>query len=169
MIVSLVVLPLRSVSLSTSASVPIFVNPLCRPSPILATMAWMCGWLGDGRCKFCLAWGSLSRILVRMPSSVDMLRFFLACPVYSISVSSSRFTFGRIQRQNCRVLVAQTWYPYFVERKPIMLKKGTQIATRVIANGQYGAGSAGMLVIPKMLVTNVRGCIAVSLKIYGGG
>lgn len=40
----------------------------------------------------------------------------------------------------------------------MILKKGTQIATSVIANGQYGAGSAGMLVIPKMDVTNVRGC-----------
>ena len=48
-----------------------------------------------------------------------------------------------------------------------MLKKGTHIATRVMANGQYGAGSAGMLVIPNMLVTNVRGCVAVSLKICG--
>jgi hypothetical protein len=38
-----------------------------------------------------------------------------------------------------------------------------QIATSVIANGQYGAGSAGMLVIPNIDVTNVRGCREVSL------
>ena len=53
--------------------------------------------------------GSLSLILMRIPSSVDMLRFFLVWPVYSVSVSSSAFGFGRSQRQNCRVLVAQTW------------------------------------------------------------
>ena len=38
-----------------------------------------------------------------------------------------------------------------------------QIATSVIANGQYGAGSAGMLVIPNIDVTNVSGCRKVSL------
>lgn len=44
-----------------------------------------------------------------------------------------------------------------MDKKPIMLKKGTQIATSVMAKGQYGAGSAGMFVMPKMDVTNVRG------------
>lgn len=44
----------------------------------------------------------------------------------------------------------------------MMLKKGIQIATSVIANGQYGAGSAGMLVMPKMLVTKVNGNLTVS-------
>lgn len=39
----------------------------------------------------------------------------------------------------------------------MMLKKGTQIAASVIANGQYGAGSAGMFVMPKIEVTNVSG------------
>jgi predicted RecA/RadA family phage recombinase len=39
----------------------------------------------------------------------------------------------------------------------MMLKKGMQIATRTIANGQNGAGLSGMFVIPKTDVTNVRG------------
>ena len=44
----------------------------------------------------------------------------------------------------------------------MMLKNGMQIATSVIANGQYGAGSAGMFVIPNMDVTNVSGYHKVS-------
>lgn len=53
--------------------------------------------------------GSLSLILIRMPSSVDMLRFFLAGPINSVSDSSSTVGLGRNQRQNCRVLVAHIW------------------------------------------------------------
>ena len=44
----------------------------------------------------------------------------------------------------------------------MMLKKGMQIATRTIANGQNGAGLSGMFVIPKTDVTNVRGYQRVS-------
>lgn len=107
--VSFVVLPLLLlVSLSTSVNVPILVNPLCRPSPMRATIAWMCGWLGGGLCELLLGRGSLSLILMRMPSSVDMLRFFLGVPVYSVSFSSSAFGFGRSHLHNCRVFVAQT-------------------------------------------------------------
>jgi hypothetical protein len=44
----------------------------------------------------------------------------------------------------------------------MMLKKGMQIATRTIANGQKGAGLSGIFVMPKTDVTNVRGCSWVS-------
>jgi len=43
-----------------------------------------------------------------------------------------------------------------------MLKKGTQIAASVMANGQNGAGSAGMFVMPNIEVTKVSGCDYVS-------
>ena len=43
-------------------------------------------------------------------------------------------------------------------------KKGMQTATRVATNGQYGAGSGGMLVIPKTEVTKVRGLFCMSMR-----
>lgn len=45
-----------------------------------------------------------------------------------------------------------------MDKKPIMLKKGMQIAARVTPKGQKGAGSVAMFVMPKTEVTNVRGC-----------
>jgi hypothetical protein len=38
-----------------------------------------------------------------------------------------------------------------------MLKNGMHIATSVTPNGQYDAGCSGMLVMPNIDVTNVRG------------
>ena len=47
----------------------------------------------------------------------------------------------------------------------MMLKKGIQIAAKVMPNGQRGAGSAGRFVIPKIEVTNVRGYEIISAEI----
>lgn len=48
----------------------------------------------------------------------------------------------------------------------MMLKNGTQIATRVIPNGQNGVGSAGILVMPKTDVTNVSGYVIVNVETF---
>lgn len=44
-------------------------------------------------------------------------------------------------------------------------KNGMQTAAKVMAKGQYGEGSAGMFVMPKTEVTNVRG-LRTSVRTY---
>jgi len=65
--------------------------------------------------------------------------------------------FGRIHRHNCLDFCAIIEYPYFVERKPMILKKGMHIAARTMPKGQKGEPFPGMLVMPKTEVTKVRG------------